>query len=87
MLLADQGVTVHAVLADSTDTDMDRDYDIPKASRESVARAIVDGVKNEEEDIFPDSMSQTLAAGWRDSPAKVLERVFTSAPAVELAKS
>lgn len=87
MLLAGQGVTVHAVLTGATDTDMNRDYDIPKASRESVAQAIFDGVENEEEDIFPDSMSQSIAAGWQSSPAKVLERAFNPAPAAELAKS
>jgi hypothetical protein len=39
--------------------------DAPKASPESVARAIVDGVENQEEDIFPDSMSRTMPAGWQ----------------------
>ncbi|WP_274383431.1 SDR family NAD(P)-dependent oxidoreductase [Saccharothrix deserti] len=68
MLLADQGVRVHAVFTGPTDTDMNREFDFPKASPESVARAIFDGVENQEEDIFPDSMSQTMAAGWRSGP-------------------
>jgi short-subunit dehydrogenase len=62
-LLADRGVSVHAVLTGIVDTDMTRDLDAPKASPESVARAIFDGVENEEEDIFPDAMSESMAHG------------------------
>ncbi len=43
-LLAGRGVTVHAVLAGPVDTDMTQGLEIPKASRESVARAIFDAV-------------------------------------------
>ena len=73
-LLARQGVTVHAVLTGPTDTDMTRGFDIPKASAESVARAIFDGLENGEEDIFPDPMSQSIADSWRGGAAKELER-------------
>jgi NAD(P)-dependent dehydrogenase (short-subunit alcohol dehydrogenase family) len=52
-LLAGRGVRVHAVLTGPTDTDMTRGLDIPKASPESVARAIFDGVEKGEEDISP----------------------------------
>jgi NAD(P)-dependent dehydrogenase (short-subunit alcohol dehydrogenase family) len=45
-LLAGQGVKVHAVLAGPVDTEMSRALDVPKASPESVARAIFDGVEN-----------------------------------------
>jgi hypothetical protein len=31
-------------------------------------------VERGEEDIFPDSMSQTMADGWRSGAAKALER-------------
>jgi len=76
--LAERGVRVHAVLPGPVDTDMVRDLhipmtDIPKASPESVARAIFDGVDNGEEDIFPDPLSESLAENWR-SWAKALER-------------
>jgi NAD(P)-dependent dehydrogenase (short-subunit alcohol dehydrogenase family) len=73
-LLAGRGVTVHAVLTGPVDTDMTRGFDIPKAAPESVARAILDGVEQGEEDIFPDPMSQAMAAGWRDGVAKAFER-------------
>jgi NAD(P)-dependent dehydrogenase (short-subunit alcohol dehydrogenase family) len=73
-LLAGQGVRVHAVLTGPTDTDMTRGFDIPKASAESVARAIFDGVEKGEEDIFPDPASQSLAESWRSGAVKALER-------------
>jgi NAD(P)-dependent dehydrogenase (short-subunit alcohol dehydrogenase family) len=73
-LLASRGVRVHAALTGPTDTDMLRDFDIPKASPESVARAILDAVDNEEEDIFPDPMSRSVADSWRGGAAKALER-------------
>jgi NAD(P)-dependent dehydrogenase (short-subunit alcohol dehydrogenase family) len=73
-LLAERGVRVHAVLTGPTDTDMTRGFAIPKSSAESVARAIFDGVDNDEEDIFPDPASQTLADSWRSGAVKALER-------------
>jgi NAD(P)-dependent dehydrogenase (short-subunit alcohol dehydrogenase family) len=73
-LLAGRGVRVHAVLPGPVDTDMTRGGDMPKASPESVARAIFDAVEKEEEDIFPDPMSQSVAESWRNSAAKALER-------------
>jgi NAD(P)-dependent dehydrogenase (short-subunit alcohol dehydrogenase family) len=72
--LAERGVRVHAVLTGPTDTDMVRDLDIPKASPQSVARAILDGVDSGEEDIFPDPLAQSLADGWRDGAVKAFER-------------
>jgi NAD(P)-dependent dehydrogenase (short-subunit alcohol dehydrogenase family) len=73
-LLAGQGVAVHAVLSGPVDTDMTQGLDIPKASSESVARAILDGVENGEEEIFPDPLSGPLAESWRNGPVKELER-------------
>jgi NAD(P)-dependent dehydrogenase (short-subunit alcohol dehydrogenase family) len=72
--LAGPGVSVHAVLAGPMDTDMIRDWDIPKTSPRSVARAILDGVEAGEEEIFPDPMSATLARPWRNGAIKDLER-------------
>ncbi len=73
-LLAGRGVRVHAVLTGPTDTDMTRGFDIPKASPQSVARAIFDGIEQGEEDIFPDPASQSLAGSWRSGAVKALER-------------
>ena len=65
---------VHAALTGPTDTDMTRGFEIPKATPESVARAIFDAVDDGEEDIFPDPMSAAVADGWRSGVAKELER-------------
>jgi NAD(P)-dependent dehydrogenase (short-subunit alcohol dehydrogenase family) len=75
-LLAGRGVTVHAVMTGPVDTDMSRDLDIPKATPESVARAIFDGVQNGDDEIFPDDMSASMAEDWRGGAAKALERQF-----------
>ena len=77
-LLAGRGVNVHVVLAGPVDTDMTRGLDVPKASPESVARAIFDGVEKGEEEIFPDPMSESLAEGWRRGAVKALERQFAA---------
>ena len=84
-LLAGHGIRVHAVLTGPTDTDMTRGFDIPKASPESVARAIFDGVENEEEDIFPDPLSASLAESWRGGAVKAMERDNASFAAAETA--
>ena len=73
-VLADQGVAIHASLTGPVDTDMTRSIDFAKASPESVAAAIFDGLEKGEEEIFPDSMSQSIADGWRNGIVKALER-------------
>jgi hypothetical protein len=69
---------VHAVLTGPTDTDMTRGFDIPKAAPEAVAHAVFDGLENDEEDIFPDPVSQSVAADWRGGFAKTLERQYAA---------
>ena len=77
-LLAGHGVTVHGVFLGPIDTDMNRGFDIPKASPESAAQGIFDGLENGEEDIFPDPASQSIAEGWRTGAAKALENQFAA---------
>src|SRR6202165_2727404 len=77
-LLASQGVSVHAVVLGPVDTDMNRGFNIPKASPESAAQGIFGGLENGEEDIFPDPASQSIAEGWRAGVAKALERQFSA---------
>ena len=77
-LLAGRGVSVHIVLPGPIDTDMTRDLDIPKASPESAARAILDGLERGDKEIFPDPMSETIAEGWRNSAVKALQRQFAA---------
>jgi NAD(P)-dependent dehydrogenase (short-subunit alcohol dehydrogenase family) len=77
-LLAVQGVAVHAVILGPVDTDMNRGFNIPKASPESAARGIFNGLENGEEEIFPDPASRSIAEGWRAGIAKALEKQFSS---------
>lgn len=86
-LLAVRGVRVHAVLAGPIDTDMSRDADLPKSSPESVARGILDGVERNDEDIFPDPKSASMAESWRGGAAKALERQYAGLVAAEAARS
>jgi NAD(P)-dependent dehydrogenase (short-subunit alcohol dehydrogenase family) len=78
VILAAQGVRVHAVLTGPVDTDMTRGLDIPKASPESVAQSIFDGVENDEDEIFPDALSQSLTKTWRSGAAKMLEEQYAA---------
>src|SRR5436190_1054984 len=73
-LATGHGVSVHAVMAGPIDTDMVRGLDIPKASAESVAAGIFDGLARGEEEIFPDPMSHGLAESWRAGLVKEFER-------------
>jgi NAD(P)-dependent dehydrogenase (short-subunit alcohol dehydrogenase family) len=73
-LLAVRGVSVHAVMAGPVDTEMTQGLDIPKSSPESVARGILDGVEDGDEEIFPDPLAQSFAESWRTGAAKAFER-------------
>ncbi|WP_103354360.1 hypothetical protein [Amycolatopsis sp. CA-128772] len=72
--LAGQGVDVRAVLPGPVDTDMVRDLQIPKASPQSMAAAILDGLAKGKDDIFPDPFSQALADSGNGGAVKALER-------------
>jgi NAD(P)-dependent dehydrogenase (short-subunit alcohol dehydrogenase family) len=74
--LAAQGVTVHAVVLGPIDTDMNRGFEIPKAPPAAAAQGIFDGLEKDEEEIFPDPASQSIANGWRNGALKALEREF-----------
>lgn len=75
-LLVADGITVHSVVLGPIDTDMNRGFEIPKASTESAARGIFDGLENGDEDIFPDPASLSIAEGWRAGVVKALEQQF-----------
>jgi len=77
-LLAGQGVTVHAVVLGPIDTDMNRGFEIPKASPQSAALRIFDGLEKGEDEIFPDPASLSIAEGWRTGAVKALERQFAA---------
>jgi len=77
-MLAGESVTVHGVFLGPVDTDMTRGFEIPKASPESVSQGIFDGLEGNEEDIFPDPASRSIAEGWRSGVAKAFERQYAS---------
>ena len=66
---------------------MTRSVDFPKASPESVAAAIFDGLEKGEEEIFPDPMSQSIAERWRNGVVKALERQQTAFVPESVAKA
>lgn len=75
--LAPLGIRVYGVFPGAVDTDMVRSFDMPKASPESVARAVLDAVEADQEDIFPDEMARNLGSTWLQNP-KALERNFAT---------
>lgn len=78
VILAGRGVRVHAVLTGPVDTDMTRVLDIPKASTQSVAQGIFDGLENGDDEIFPDPFSRSLAQRWQVGVAKLLEQQYAA---------
>jgi NAD(P)-dependent dehydrogenase (short-subunit alcohol dehydrogenase family) len=66
--LTDRKITVHGVFPGAVDTDMIRDFPIPKTAPADVAAAILDGLEAEQENIFPDPMAQQGHRAWRDDP-------------------
>ena len=60
------------------DTEMSASLNAPKASPQSVAAALLDGLHNGDEEIFPDPASAPLATPWRDGALKAMEREFAT---------
>jgi len=77
-LLAPEGVSVHAVVLGPIDTEMSRGLEIPKASPESAAAGIFDGLEKGEDEIFPDPGSASIAEGWRNGAVKAMDRQFAA---------
>ena len=73
--LGKRGIRVHGVFPGLVDTDMARSWDAPKTPAIDVARATLDGIAADEEDIFPDPMSRQSYAAWREDH-KAVERQF-----------
>jgi len=84
--LASEGVSVHAVIIGPTDTEMNRGFNIPKASTETTAKGILDGVEQGEEDIFADPASQSIAEAWRNGAVKAMEKQFAGFVPASVAK-
>jgi len=70
-------IDVLAVLAGPIDTDMIKDFPLPKTSAADVAKGVLAGIARGDEEIFPDPMAEQMGALWSKSP-KELERAFSS---------
>jgi NAD(P)-dependent dehydrogenase (short-subunit alcohol dehydrogenase family) len=75
--LAGRRVAVHGVFPGAVDTDMLAGVEIPKTNPADVARAIVAGVAQSVEDIFPDAMSSSIYETWRRDH-KAVEKQFAT---------
>jgi len=75
--LAKRGIRVHGVFPGLVDTDMARPFEAPKTPAIDVARATLAGVEANDEDIYPDAMSQQVYAAWREDH-KAVERQFAA---------
>jgi 2-keto-3-deoxy-L-rhamnonate aldolase RhmA/NAD(P)-dependent dehydrogenase (short-subunit alcohol dehydrogenase family) len=73
--LASQGTRVLGVLPGAVDTDMTRGLTIPKLAPETVAAAVIDGLRRGLEEIYPGDMASRVAFGLSLDPKEV-ERQF-----------
>lgn len=79
-LRADLGkkkIEVFGVFPGAIDTDMIKAFEMPKTSPAFVAEAVLAGIEQGHEDIFPDPMSQEVYANWK-ADHKAVERMFAS---------
>lgn len=73
--LANENILVTGVYPGPIDTDMAKDFDAPKDTPENVAKAVIDGIAEGIEDIYPDPMSTQVGEGYSVSP-KTIEKQF-----------
>lgn len=71
--LRGRGIRVHGAFPGLIDTDMVRAFELPKTPANLVARAILEGVAADQEDIAPDPMSLEALAMFARDP-RALER-------------
>ncbi|MGD0886840.1 MAG: SDR family oxidoreductase [Thermodesulfovibrionales bacterium] len=72
-----KNISVYGIFPGPIDTDMARNFDMPKTSAQVAAENIVKGIIAGQEDIFPDPMSSQVGELWAKDP-KGLERQFAS---------
>jgi NAD(P)-dependent dehydrogenase (short-subunit alcohol dehydrogenase family) len=82
--LAPHGVRVVGVYPGPVDTQMTAGLESPKAVPEQVVSAILTGLEQGDEAIFPDPMSTQVHAGLRHAPEEVEREFATLIPAWQL---
>ncbi len=75
--LKSKNISVHGIFPGPIDTDMAKEFDMPKTSPAVTADNILAGIAAGHEDIFPDPMSTELSQLWAKDP-KGLEKQFAS---------
>lgn len=75
--LSGRNISVHSVFPGAVDTNMLAGVEMAKTSPEVVAAAIVQGVQEGREDIFPDPMSVSVYQAWCEDH-KAVERQFAA---------
>lgn len=68
-----EGLQVVGVYPGPVDTDMAKDIDMDKATTQSVANEILDGIESGAEEVFPDPMAKGYSGPY-EAGAKALER-------------
>ena len=72
--LRSQGTLVIAVHAGYIDTDMVATIDAPKTSPEEVAAHIIEGIRNNQEEVLADQTSQEVKAVFASNPQVLYQR-------------
>ena len=67
-LLPTQGITAHGVYPGPVDTDMAAEIEMDKATPDSVANAVLDGIEAGTEDIFPDPFAVEYGGQYHSAP-------------------
>ncbi|VAW22042.1 Short-chain dehydrogenase/reductase SDR? [hydrothermal vent metagenome] len=75
--LAASNISVHSVFPGAIDTDMIAGVEMDKTAPRDVAAAIVEGINQDKEDIFPDAMAQQVYQAW-SKDHKAVEKQFAS---------
>jgi short-subunit dehydrogenase len=70
-------IEVLAALPGPIDTDMVKDFPIPKTSPADTAKGLLAGIARGDEEIFPDPMAEQMGALWNKNH-KEYERAFAS---------
>lgn len=75
--LKSKKISVHGIYPGPIDTDMAKEFTMPKTSAKDTAENILAGIAAGKEEIFPDAMSAQLGEVWAKNP-KELEKQFAA---------
>lgn len=79
--LEPRGTRVVGVYPGPVDTRMTAGQEMPKATPDQIAAAIIAGLENDDEEIFPDPMSQSVHAAMEKDARQVVKEFAAQLPA------